>query len=105
AYRLSLFIIPSATSTIYYTPSLHHALPMFAGNLRIPTDRRHPSGLARRKSAWCGERWFAQTGLFWVLDCDRIVQSNDAFFRNYCSLEHTSALQSREKLVCRLQHE
>src|SRR5690606_41862899 len=87
------FLIYSPSSTEIYTPSLHDALPIFKG---LCSD------------AQLAEEIFQETWLS-LLRSDSQQQPERARFRSWLyqiarhrSEEHTSELQSRENLVCRL---
>src|SRR3712207_9069946 len=81
---VSFFFFNDTATTEIYTLSLHDALPI----LRRP--RRRPDGGGRRR-AWRGRR----TGL-------RSPRPRRHKRRSARSEEHTSELQSRQYLVCRL---
>src|SRR5690606_41943228 len=83
---LSLFFTAPATTEIY-TLSLHDALPI--------------STIARSQKAGQERPWLWQVRDFETESCppDRMLFSCNIFIR---SEEHTSELQSRENLVCRL---
>src|SRR5258707_2267326 len=88
----SFFFFNDTATTEIYTLSLHDALPIFAerhGRARHPGQvqaqaRGHPLGRHRRREGRLGRRRRSRTR-----GCPR-------------SEEHTSELQSRQYLVCRL---
>src|SRR5690606_41413388 len=98
--RLACFVSHDASSTVLYTISLHDALPIYRVNCwrilrsfmrcyKLPLDSR-----AWRRNApqlWCSSirKIFNPTNHWEPMDDRR-------------SEEHTSELQSRENLVCRL---
>src|SRR5690606_42165405 len=89
-----VFFRHTATTEIY-TLSLHDALPIFAHAgiidlLELP-DLLHRLGERRREAAHVGDHHLHAGG---------VSGSND--FVGLRSEEHTSELQSRENLVCRL---
>src|SRR5690606_40946319 len=93
ACRSLLSRVPDTTPTEIYSLSLHDALPIFVGVEADPVQRRVEIEIARRAAARpaalrvLGER----------------PQGEVAVGRGQLrSEEHTSELQSREKLVCRL---
>src|SRR5690606_41728693 len=98
-YSFILFLTDTATTALY-TLSLHDALPIWSAALR-PSRRRARPAVGRRRRGrgsrcpWPGGRGAALPG------GHRRVGRHPAA----CSLrseEHTSELQSRENLVCRL---
>src|SRR3712207_7441190 len=85
--HLVFFFNDTATTEIY-TLSLHDALPIFLAGL---TERTH-EGPSR------GEKRVPSCGNFGPSKVNRFVCS----ISSYRSEEHTSELQSRQYLVCRL---
>src|SRR5690606_41742634 len=90
---LSLFSHPATTAI--YTLSLHDALPIFVGALLAEpaVEMQFVAGAARR----IGVEYLVVTSLgtfpmFGLMQCTASMRSE----------EHTSELQSRENLVCRL---
>src|SRR3712207_7452523 len=86
------FFFNDTATTEIYTLSLHDALPISA----TPGSRTRPDSLARRRT-WAGRSvripsrsWFPATGSSTLTD------------GSARSEEHTSELQSRQYLVCRL---
>src|SRR3712207_7896955 len=85
---LEFFFFNDTATTEIYTLSLHDALPIFhQGRLRPPHDPRPGHGVRRRGTA--DRRRVGPA-------CGRGV------VRDGRSEEHTSELQSRQYLVCRL---
>src|SRR3712207_7338971 len=83
------FFFNDTATTEIYTLSLHDALPIFLGR-GAPAGAAHLSSSGGRRGPNCGRRvnvWPSGT-------CGRPV--------NVRSEEHTSELQSRQYLVCRL---
>src|SRR5690606_41637696 len=102
--RLSVFLFGAAATTAIYTLSLHDALPI--SRLRRDADRlRRRADLSERRP-FLGHGAAAQDHhLLHCADRDSFAdqgirsRSEGASAR---SEEHTSELQSRENLVCRL---
>src|SRR5690606_41730168 len=99
----------NATSTAdIYTPSLHDALPIsFARNSHITEDnlRRSPESAGDpHPRPLCAFAPLREIHLSQTMICGnhRIHREIHAFGRSSRSEEHTSELQSRENLVCRL---
>src|SRR5690606_39715536 len=88
----SVFLTDTATTTLY-TPSLHDALPISAStNPRMPMASPGCTTGCETSSA------AKPTGN----SCGTAVSSGSSTARWRRSEEHTSELQSRENLVCRL---
>src|SRR5207302_9058187 len=99
-FTLSFTVV---TSTDINTLSLHDALPIWRapGNSAADEARRHPCA---RPAGWRADRGSAGNPRADRRHARRARQQDpadleDQFLR---SEEHTSELQSREKLVCRL---
>src|SRR5206468_10198108 len=98
---LFLFLHPAATSAIY-TLSLHDALPISIRGSRLHARNEHvlartrglPGLRGERHSAWRRDRPRASDRAEYA---DRVSRGRGAR-----SEEHTSELQSRSELVCRL---
>src|SRR5690606_41955314 len=100
---------PSATPVIY-TLSLHDALPI----LLILNGIRFPFGLLNAAIDWCKQNGSALHAIFmkaedevgegyvYPSDLEAAEDLNDTQDSENRSEEHTSELQSRENLVCRL---
>src|SRR2546422_7602559 len=87
--RWTVFFFNDTATTEIYTLSLHDALPI--SSARCASDGRMRANRARRTSGSCaGPRVFFYSNF-----------SPDDL-RSYRSEEHTSELQSRLHLVCRL---
>src|SRR3712207_8673016 len=89
---MSLFFFNDTATTEIYTLSLHDALPISRGTAS-------PRAIATRSTA----RWYAgrKRSAGGVMAMAR--RASRASHRNCCrSEEHTSELQSRQYLVCRL---
>src|SRR3712207_9433210 len=86
--RYIFFFFNDTATTEIYTLSLHDALPISPGRVRPLGDRRHPA--ARRDDVGRAD-----------LE-DALVEQGAAAGAVARSEEHTSELQSRQYLVCRL---
>src|SRR5690606_41285277 len=91
----------------FYTLSLHDALPIFAHRALGQPERRGdgrsrlPLGRQAQDAAFAvGERVLLAPGLHGQVGVDGAAAGHDAAQGR--SEEHTSELQSRENLVCRL---
>src|SRR3712207_7994026 len=91
------FFFNDTATTEIYTLSLHDALPIW----RSSTWEPHP--------AWCTwttssprRRWTRCTGSAWSRRCGSATATPTAGWALSRSEEHTSELQSRQYLVCRL---
>src|SRR5690606_41018644 len=91
----SFFVFNPPTSHEIYTLSLHDALPIY---LEIIQEKctchirgKYPVGITRIKVR----------DIFGIFKFN-IVLSKKSYFKQLRSEEHTSELQSRENLVCRL---
>src|SRR5690606_41493709 len=96
------FFLDDTSTTEIYTLSLHDALPIYSGNLITA----HGARLSSFSSANC-----LGSGAVAFGPAIDIVQALDVVFAqvaarldldDFRSEEHTSELQSRENLVCRL---
>src|SRR5690606_41624363 len=98
--RSTIFTFNQITTTAIYTPSLHDALPIC----------RQPVGPRRRGRAACRPRLAGRARPVAAEDLlpERALNGDPAARRTLIeevyqrSEEHTSELQSRENLVCRL---
>src|SRR3712207_9349517 len=89
-YRLFFFFNDTATTEIY-TLSLHDALPISSRLTAIPRSAKNvPRAPVRACVPNC------------VLNTIRLVAGSYWYFVTTRSEEHTSELQSRQYLVCRL---
>src|SRR5207302_9067752 len=101
---LCLFLTPSYSFNVHrttpiYTLSLHDALPICPRSYFGPRCR-----IDRRAATHSRKCRTTARGSAWLPDCRR-THGRDAGRRSPClprSEEHTSELQSRENLVCRL---
>src|SRR5690606_41397838 len=101
---ISVFHNVSAT-TEHSTLSLHDALPIFHASYTgsLPARKRRtrmPTSPRRRPAAWCAWNgvWTCYASIASLFACV-VARGRTAGER---SEEHTSELQSRENLVCRL---
>src|SRR3712207_7060495 len=86
-YFSFIFFFNDTATTEIYTLSLHDALPIFAG-ARL--------GVALEVLGHVGRRIAAR------VECDAAVPAREVTDLRLRSEEHTSELQSRQYLVCRL---
>src|SRR5690606_41331052 len=94
----SSFCFTHPATTNVYTLSLHDALPIFTAEIMAATGNPHAKFMHclpsfHNRETEIGERIFNQYGI----DCMEVTE--EVFER---SEEHTSELQSRENIVCRL---
>src|SRR5206468_10809718 len=90
--------------TLIFTLSLHDALPIYSYGLsRFPKQQVEITYLSRQESIYIGsfqKSWFSRRK---KISYRRRTLRRSCNFRNaYRSEEHTSELQSRSDLVCRL---
>src|SRR5690606_41706540 len=96
--------------SITYTLSLHDALPICASSTRTRSSRPRPALVARDRCSTAGaRRWCARAphgdehGRPARLELPLRARSRGVLWvQDRRSEEHTSELQSRENLVCRL---
>src|SRR5207302_8657237 len=89
------FIHTPATTDIY-TLSLHDALPIFRVEQVVEASRMRKRALERLFQEYVG------VSPKWVIQRYRLFEAADRLKSGERSEEHTSELQSRENLVCRL---
>src|SRR5690554_7631139 len=90
---MPIFFIPSST-TIIYTLALHDALPISEFFLQVANQ----CGVLGTKGKGLGKKYLLCGGAATLYACHKALVEN-ALMR---SEEHTSELQSRPHLVCRL---
>src|SRR5690606_41298517 len=101
---LSLFFTKLTQHTKIYSLSLHDALPISAEFVEA-AQAHHVIAQAARWNRYghpapaVERRWQANGAMFWNTGLDGAVIASSRAGR---SEEHTSELQSRENLVCRL---
>src|SRR5690606_41823215 len=88
---LSLFFFSATTTSQIYTLSLHDALPIYKHNLNF---------LITGAPQWHNQNFANSISNY--LKYGRKYNSNWGYLNGERSEEHTSELQSRENLVCRL---
>src|SRR5690606_39859431 len=95
---LSFFSFFQSTAPTYvYTLSLHDALPIYAVIFSYLQNLKKGIDYDRRKD------WYNQVKTMEFTDIEKVHQTELANRPyTYRSEEHTSELQSRENLVCRL---
>src|SRR5690606_41709186 len=91
---LFLFLHCSPSTSVVSTLSLHDALPICAGSHRL----RHHRGQCALSQLDRREHAMKKPNFLWLL----LALAPFAQAAEVRSEEHTSELQSREKLVCRL---
>src|SRR5690606_41689193 len=102
ALLLALLSFTAAPTTVIYTLSLHDALPIFLGNSRSAARGEHAVRGAQARAPGEGHAVPARAGGA-RRACRRDVHDDlRALVAVERSEEHTSELQSRENLVCRL---
>src|SRR5206468_11546508 len=102
-----LFYLTSQPRSLLYTLSLHDALPIFLDSLGKVGVCFFFAPIFKRQD---GDRFFRNRGCMWHLHCCRVPLRRSEIYagehqrRCRCnrSEEHTSELQSRSELVCRL---
>src|SRR5690606_40264886 len=101
-----VFFFHATPPTDIYTLSLHDALPIYgmcAQNVSAPEQcifpYEHVDGICLLDNAECSN---GQTGISVVVDLATGATQCSAHTNSSRSEEHTSELQSRENLVCRL---
>src|SRR3712207_7559090 len=92
---LSLFFFNDTATTEIYTLSLHDALPIWAGSSTAGTQ------VLKRWAASSAATSLARPGAAGPTRANKRPLSGESYFRAR-SEEHTSELQSRQYLVCRL---
>src|SRR3712207_8683134 len=93
---MNFFFFNDTATTEIYTLSLHDALPIFVD------EGVHPQEACERVVTWVGKRRPVSAGL---LALDAAGRAGAAFRGGSLAIrseEHTSELQSRQYLVCRL---
>src|SRR5690606_42014331 len=93
--RLSLFFFHAPATSEIYTLSLHDALPIFRDALGVPLPIGVPTAFLEPVADPVGDlvsSYLRTHGPFTAADAASRLRSE----------EHTSELQSRENLVCRL---
>src|SRR5690606_41939608 len=97
------FFRTAPAPTAIYTLSLHDALPICAVGLDAKAGHDHGAEKAREVLDWCLELGVTHVTL-WGFSTDNRGRPPDevAHLHALRSEEHTSELQSRENLVCRL---
>src|SRR5690606_41374563 len=100
------FVVPSAAPPAPSPLSLHDALPIYQGSLvkhassgDVLYERTVPPDAAQAVYDHCRQHGLHLQA---YVDDRLIVPEDNAKVRAYRSEEHTSELQSRENLVCRL---
>src|SRR5690606_41729503 len=99
----SLFFSNATATTEIYTLSLHDALPIFFGYSPIRTPVIYSNGYV--PAVGTGNQtnpWVVATQTGFNENWTNNIQTNINIEQNFRSEEHTSELQSRENLVCRL---
>src|SRR3712207_9566379 len=92
-YNMFFFFFNDTATTEIYTLSLHDALPIFAeATSSLMPSERHHHGIATQASAVLAQRRPAPQRPASLRSTSRDLRSE----------EHTSELQSRQYLVCRL---
>src|SRR5206468_11116051 len=95
----SIFFIDHNTPKIY-SLSLHDALPIWTGSRRSSRTEVRPRKASRSWTASaCTQTWSVRRT---AATCARAAGRCEAVLRTLRSEEHTSELQSRSDLVCRL---
>src|SRR3712207_8066673 len=84
------FFFNDTATTEIYTLSLHDALPILEAPLGVAGALIHPQVLVRPELVQVGEASV------------RLLEREPSFDADHRSEEHTSELQSRQYLVCRL---
>src|SRR3712207_8989926 len=91
-YFFLFFFFNDTATTEIYTLSLHDALPIFT--VAFPSFRR---------AAWTALSGVIPRAMLSVVSCSRYASSSrERSSSHFRSEEHTSELQSRQYLVCRL---
>src|SRR3712207_7121733 len=96
---MCLFFFNDTATTEIYTLSLHDALPIWA----VLRDERAPQ--KGRRSGLATVSHAAQTGVgpaHYLVVVSARIRAPQSSSRSHRSEEHTSELQSRQYLVCRL---
>src|SRR5207244_10979184 len=95
---LRFFFVPSSSTTVIYTLSLHDALPIFQLLIVFSWWRRQLSGSGTVRGIMRSIYLIFMHRLFFICRIITITQ----FWIKLRSEEHTSELQSPDHLVCRL---
>src|SRR5690606_40029979 len=95
----AVFVVSAPASTEIYTLSLHDALPICASRRRPRSSRSRPSSSATR-STTRDRTTRASAFSFCIRSAACFLATSPRC--SWRSEEHTSELQSRENLVCRL---
>src|SRR5690606_41802601 len=93
------FLSNRSATTELYTLSLHDALPIFIGDAQIALGGDHLVKLLYAELPQCVLALFFAAG---NQRADDVVSGAERDPLRHRSEEHTSELQSRENLVCRL---
>src|SRR2546428_9266480 len=96
---MTFFFFNDAATTEIYPLSLHDALPIFVVRLPIVRD---PARLCRIKRAYLARHYRGVERIPFAHQTEPARFLGEAMARTGRSEEHTSELQSRSDLVCRL---